>query len=191
MESWPDWAAPLVLISGPPLSGKTHLARVWANDTGATFLHGSQLGTGSPAVVAGEVRLAVIDGLDQLNNEEALFHLINAIYLRGGSVLLTSRVPASGLELRLADLKTRLKSAVSAEIGPPDEPFLLELMAVLAEEAQIAIDPAVAAYCLARMERTQEAAVNLISALNRRSLALQGPLTQRVAADVLDELSRR
>jgi hypothetical protein len=61
---------------------------------------------------------------------------------------------------------------------------------VLAEAVQIAIDPGVAAYCVARMERTHEAAVNLISALNRRSLALKGPLTQKVAAEALDELGQ-
>jgi len=186
VRGWPDWSAPFVLIHGPPSSGKSHLASVWAFDTGALIVDAAQLDAGWHT----EARLVAIDALERLESEEALFHLANAVHERGGSLLLTSRLPAAGLDFTLADLRTRLKSAVAVEIGPPDEGFLLELLAVLAEEAQIAIDPAVAAYCIARMERTHEAAVNLISALNRRSLALKGPLTQKVAAEVLDELGQ-
>jgi chromosomal replication initiation ATPase DnaA len=186
VRGWPDWPSPFVLVHGPASSGKTHLAAVWAFDEGALVVDAARLSVDWHA----DARLVVVDGLERLGSEEALFHLANAIAERGGALLLTSRLPAAGLEFGLADLRTRLKSAVSVGIGPPDEAFLSELLTVLAEEAQIAIDPAVAAYCIARMERTHEAAVNLISALNRRSLALKGPLTQKVAAEVLDELGQ-
>lgn len=185
--AWPDWQAPLVLVHGPAASGKTHLASVWAHNENAMFLDADRLGFAWSAILP-DAKLVVIDGIERLRNEEALFHLANAIQERGGGLLLTSRLPAARLEPRLADLKTRLKSAISVEIGPPDEAFLKELLVVLAEASQMALDPAVAAYCAARMERTHEAAVNLISALNRRSLARKEPPTQKAAAEVLDEL---
>ncbi len=182
-----EWPTPFVLVHGPAASGKTHLASVWAYNEDAMFLDAERLGFAWSAILP-DAKLVAIDGIERLKNEEALFHLANSIQEQGGRLLLTSRLPAAGLELRLADLKTRLKSALSAEIGPPDEAFLKEFLVVLAEGAQMALDPAVAAFCAARMERTHEAAVNLISALNQRSLALKEPLSQKVASEVLDEL---
>ena len=39
VDSWPDWpastVAPALLLIGPPASGKSHLARVWAARAGA------------------------------------------------------------------------------------------------------------------------------------------------------------
>lgn len=185
--AWPDWQAPFVLVHGPAASGKTHMASVWAYNEEAMFLDAERLSFAWSAILP-DAKLVVIDGLERLRNEEALFHLANSVQERGGALLMTSRLPAAALELRLADLKTRLKSAVSAEIGPPDEAFLKEFLMLLAETAQMALDPAVAAYCANRMERTHEAAVNLISALNRRSLALKEPTTLKAAGEVLDEI---
>ncbi len=35
VERWPDWPAPIALLSGPAGSGKTHLAHIWAERSGA------------------------------------------------------------------------------------------------------------------------------------------------------------
>src|SRR3954447_23167304 len=35
IERWPDWPSRTVLLRGPDASGKTHLAAIWARETGA------------------------------------------------------------------------------------------------------------------------------------------------------------
>ena len=38
IDRWPDWPAPALALSGPPGSGKTHLARIWAARAQAAVL---------------------------------------------------------------------------------------------------------------------------------------------------------
>ena len=35
IDNWPDWPAPAVILYGPAACGKTHLAAVWKDKTGA------------------------------------------------------------------------------------------------------------------------------------------------------------
>src|SRR6185436_15464347 len=42
IDRWPDWPAPALALSGPPGSGKTHLARIWAGRAGAALAEGPQ-----------------------------------------------------------------------------------------------------------------------------------------------------
>jgi chromosomal replication initiation ATPase DnaA len=160
---------------------------LWADASGASSIAAGRLDSEWRAALP-DVKYLVVDGLDDLVSEEALFHLINAVMERAGALLITARAAPGALKLRLADLKTRLLGATHVMIGEPDQAFLERLLVHLAERAQIAMDPAVAAQCAARMERTHEAAVNVISALDRQSLSRKGPLSQRLAGEVLDEL---
>lgn len=170
VRAWPKWSAPIVYLQGPSASGKTHLAMLWAELAGAAIVSAASLG-GAWMNLLPTAGHAVVEGLDALDDEEALFHLTNELIGRGGNLLLTARVPPGGLPLALSDLKTRIRSATVAAIGAPDEAFLGAFILTLAERAQLAIDPALAAFCVERMERTQESAVNLMAALDRRSLA--------------------
>jgi chromosomal replication initiation ATPase DnaA len=181
---WPNWPGPVLYLFGPPASGKSKLAGEWARLSGGARLQASN------SVPVDHPDRVVIEDLEDLGDEAALFHLINDMALGGGSLLLTARVPPSGLAIGLPDLRTRLRAAPLAEIGAPDEVFLEELLVLLAARAQLALEPAVASYCVTRMERTQLAAVNLISALDRRSLAEGRKVSLKLAAEVLGEEGR-
>ena len=187
---WPSWRTPVVYVHGPAACGKTHLARVWAEDRAdATVIAAEEIGARSLAGLLKVGRLAV-DGIERLASEEALFHIADDVMIMGGSLLLTGRQAPGALSLALPDLKTRLVAATAVEITAPDEKFLGQLLLRLAEEVQIAMDPALAAFCVSRMERTHLAAVNLIAALDQRSLAAGKGVSRDMAAAVLDELAR-
>src|SRR4051812_1407104 len=53
VESFPDWPGPAAALYGPSASGKTHLARIWAQRAGAALLDARDLGSSvaGPAVV--------------------------------------------------------------------------------------------------------------------------------------------
>ena len=180
---WPDWPTQLVYLCGPPASGKSILVSEWTRHSSGAIIHAAE---SIPQTLTSNI---AVEGIEALADEAGLFHLINEAALQRRSVLLTARLSPAALPVRLPDLQTRLRAATLAEIGPPDEAFLQELLVMLANRAQIAIDAAVASYCVTRMERTQLAAVNLISALNRRSLGEGRKVNLKMAAEVLGDAS--
>ena len=36
VDAWPHWPSPVVILTGPTGSGKSHLAAIWARKSGAT-----------------------------------------------------------------------------------------------------------------------------------------------------------
>src|SRR3954469_9463288 len=61
IERWPDWPSRTVLLRGPEGSGKSHLAAIWARESGARTL--------SPRVLKGvEVPIALTTGALVLEN---------------------------------------------------------------------------------------------------------------------------
>jgi chromosomal replication initiation ATPase DnaA len=180
----PAWPGPVIYLHGAPASGKTHLASLWAERCGGTVIAASEL-----AERDNPGRCMAIDGIDSLQSEVALFHVINDVMLGGGALLLTARTPPAGLEVNLPDLRTRIRSANVLKITEPDEAFLAQLIVNLAERAQLGVDPALADLCVARMERTQRAAVNLIAALDRRSLAAGTAIRRETVMAALEDLA--
>src|ERR1700732_214661 len=57
LDSFPAWPAPAVALYGPSASGKTHLARIWAERAKASLLDARDL----PAAVVGP---AVVENID-------------------------------------------------------------------------------------------------------------------------------
>src|SRR4029078_6055483 len=91
IERWPDWPSRTVLLRGPEGSGKSHLAAIWARQSGARTL--------SPRALEGaEVPIALVTGALVLENlaegqfdEAALFHLLNLAREERAYVLITAR----------------------------------------------------------------------------------------------------
>src|SRR3954468_10763701 len=43
IESWPDWPQPIVLLSGPPGAGKTHLTHIWSERAAGDIFTAAEL----------------------------------------------------------------------------------------------------------------------------------------------------
>ena len=89
IDRWPDWPSPVVIISGPEGSGKSHLAEVWVRKSRAARVvpvHGSDA-----VIRAGEGPVLVEDADREGFDETELFHLINAVRSAGTSLLITAR----------------------------------------------------------------------------------------------------
>lgn len=180
----------LAVLVGPPGSGKTHLARVWAAARGARWQEASSLPQDLSTLIAPDSPKAlVIDDAQSLAGgpgEEALFHLINH-QRRRGELLLTAPCPARDWDLRLPDLLSRLSAAAHPALAEPDEVLLAGVLVKLFADRQVQVDPPLIAYLLARMERSLAAARDLVERLDRRALQLKRPITWRLASEMLAE----
>lgn len=186
---WPDWPAPACLLVGPPGSGKSHLATIWAERTGAVVLQGRELwAPAQPLRRLGAAASCAVDDAAQLADEAFLFHLYNLIVERRGSLLLTAGQPIAEWRLALPDLRSRLATAWRVAIRPPDDQLLAALLVKQFADRQIRIEAGVVAFLVNRIERSFAGVRAVVSALDRASLRARRPVTMPLARLVLEEL---
>jgi chromosomal replication initiation ATPase DnaA len=191
LDRWPDWPAPALALSGPPGSGKTHLARIWAAQANAAVLDAPDLeGKTIPDLtVLTQAHAAIlIDHADRAA-ERALFHLYNLMRERSGHLLLVAEPPPAHWHIKLPDLASRLRAAPAVAVAPPDDELLGSIILKQLADRQLHAGPGVVQYLVARMERSAEAARRVVAALDQRALSERREIDRRLAADVLAELS--
>ena len=179
-------------LSGPAGSGKTHLAAIWAEATGAERLEATDLAPdtitalpGLPAVVIerGD-RIADLDPARRAAAEEAFFHLLNLTAAEGIALLVTGRRPPARWDIATPDVRSRLAALVHVPIGPPDDVLLSSILAKLFADRQMTVGSDVIEYLLVRMERSFAAAEKVADRLDRMALAGRRRITKRLAIDL-------
>lgn len=186
--AWPAWPGPVLVLSGPPASGKTHLARIWAERARAVAFRGGDLRDIHEAVAGTRYAAAcLVDDADAVPDEALLFHLHNAVVGRGGSLLLTSALPPAAWPLRLPDLRSRLRAAWSVRIEPPDDTLLAALLVKQFADRQLRVEPAVIGYLVPRLERSFAAVRAVVAALDRAALRVQRPVGLALTRSVLEQ----
>lgn len=183
IDAWPAWRAPVVILTGPAGSGKSHLAHIWREKAQAAVIH-PMAGEGAATMAAaGPVLFEDADraGFD----ENELFHVINSVRENGHTCLMTARLWPMSWPVTLPDLRSRLKAATVVEIGEPDEDLLGQVIIKLFADRQLHIDDRIVAYIVTRMERSMQAAQGVVEQLDRLALARGTRITRALAAEVL------
>ncbi len=189
IDSWPQWPANFMIVAGPPGSGKSHLASIWAERAGARRVIADQLSITSGAQLAGASVL--IDGIGETAfDETALFHLINTVREDGGSLLITTRSWPSSWKVALPDLLSRLRSAPTIEISEPDDSLLLGVIVKLFSDRQLMVEPQVVSYLVSRIERSLATAQSVVERLDSAALESKSRITRQLAAGVMTEMDQ-
>jgi chromosomal replication initiation ATPase DnaA len=185
IDLWPHWPQSSVAVVAPPHAGKTHLANVWRLRSGAARLEAPSLGEADVAAVAASRAVLVEDLHGGVGDERALFHLLNRVREDRLSMLLTSRTLPGELQADLPDLRSRLRALPVVVIAPPDEALLKAVLVKHFADRQLAVEPNVITYIALRMERSMEAAANIVAAIDRAAMASHRKVTRVLAAEVL------
>ena len=178
VDSWPAWPAGALALTGPDGSGKTHVARAWAEAHGAV-----ELDRRDPDLARAAGRPVLLEDVDQGVADEALFHLINLAARTGGGLLLTARTAPAGWPTGLADLRSRLNALFVAEIEEPDDTVLEGVLRKFFRERSIRPPKEVYPYILRRMERSIPGARELVRKLDE---AAEGPISRLLAREILE-----
>jgi chromosomal replication initiation ATPase DnaA len=184
IERWPDWPDRIVALIGPEGSGKSHLAAIWAEATGARVLSAKLLSTTNVPGALATGALAVEDLRAVDLDERALFHLINLAREEQAYVLLTSRSAVATFPLTIRDLASRLRAVPSVLLTPPDDALLRSLLVKLAADRQLALDEPLLNYLVNRIERSFAAAYSAVERLDDEALRQQRPVTRALAAEL-------
>ena len=185
IEAWPEWPARTMLLTGPEGSGKSHLAAIWAEASGARVTAAHSL---TPANVPGALAtgaLVVEDLRPHDFDERALFHLLNLAREETAFVLITAREAPTAFEIELKDLRSRLRALPLVSLKPPDDQLFRALIVKLCADRQLTVDEAVVGYLANRIERSYAAARDTVALLDREALRLGRPITRTFAAELL------
>ena len=168
LDSFPDWPAPALALTGPSASGKTHLARIWAQRSGAMLLDARSLRdpVSGPAVVEN------IDSAPTFAHETALFAMLE----QGAPLLLTGRAAPSLWPVSLPDLASRCQALLAFELGASDEALLMALAVKLFADRQIVVPEGVVTHLVRTLERSPAALRDFIQRADAQALAEKKPV---------------
>ncbi|MDL2351864.1 MAG: ATPase [Pseudomonadota bacterium] len=161
-QTWPFRTA---VLSGPPRSGKSLVAALFAESGG------------------GEA----IDDADRLD-ETDLFHRWNRAQESASSLLLVRSSGEGEWVIKLPDLASRIGAALPLAIGTPDDEQLGHLFAIHAEQRALALGPDAAEYLVPRCERSHLAVERLVETIDRLSLERKVAPTLGIWREALEAL---
>ena len=171
IDSFPHWPAPAAGLYGPPASGKSHLAAVWAERAGAQIREAASLHADVPdgALVVENVGAGV--------PETPLFALLE----RGTPLLLTSQIAPAGwpqaFGLQLPDLVSRVRALLGFDLWAPDDALLMGLAVKLFADRQLQVPESVVRHMIASLERSPGAIRDFIARADAAALAGKKPVT--------------
>ncbi|MGE3622476.1 MAG: DnaA/Hda family protein [Bdellovibrionales bacterium] len=193
IDKWPDWPAPCLTIYGPAGSGKTHLAHVWQERSRAKFVAPENISRDQVGTLVMTNNIIAIDNAGAVAGnparEQGLFHLYNIVRETKGWLLLTARLAPAQWRIGLPDLRSRLLAAPAIALGAPDDELLSALMLKQFGDRQLAVGADVIDFLLPRLTRTPEAIRDIVSALDRASLAESRGITVSLARRILESMN--
>ncbi len=170
-----NWPNKRLLLVGENGSGKTHLATIWQEMSGACLIKPHMDWPTKPTAI-------LVENLAHwMENEQKLLHLLNSIYESNSYLLITASTMPS---FALPDLQSRLNSMHMMSIKPPDQALLKALIVKQLCDRQLQVKPEVLEYLCHNIERSFTSVQKLITAIDQ--LAMQEkrgvtlPLVKRI-----------
>ena len=192
VDAWPDWAEGRLALVGPAGCGKSHLARTWAQATGAVVIEAADPDAAPVELAALRGRAMLVEDADRRAeggalSDEALFHILNMAGVDGGTVLLTARTTPVGWATSVADLRSRLNALSVAALDEPDDAVLKAVLKRAFAAAYWNPEPDLYPYLVSRLPRSaaeaQAAAALLAEAAENGRREMNKALAREVLGD--------
>ncbi len=185
IDRWPDWGdSHCVILYGTAGCGKTHLSHVWQHKSGAVRARLDQI-----SFSESHDNLIVEDIDKDIQSppfQEKLFHLYNWQKEKGGMLMLTARSHPNDWPLSLPDLSSRMLASMILEIGPPDDELLTAVIVKQFMDRQINVPIEVVQYLIPRIERSFEAARDIVSKIDILALVRKRKITVPLIRELLE-----
>lgn len=186
----------LFYLWGTAGSGKSHLLQACCqleSKASTSYLPLTLLKEWGPESIADldEQALIAIDDIDAIANnsiwEEALFHLFNRVRDNGKTILLiSSQHPLSSLNIKLADLKSRLAWGLVIQLHELNDDRKIKVIQQYAYKRGFELPATVGQFLLNRCARNMHDLHRILDYLDKASLAAQRRITVPFVKAILE-----
>ncbi|MRX27124.1 DnaA regulatory inactivator Hda [Kangiella sp. HZ709] len=188
-----------IYIHGIKGSGKTHLLQALAHqasdfqDYNLAYLPLDTEGL-TPELLSGFVGFdcvclddisSIIEQINALDWQEAIFHLYNQLKDQSKTLIITGNEAPTGIDIQLKDLKSRLSSMYIHEIKPLSDEGKKAYIQKKAQEKGLMLTEDLAAYLLVKGQRDLNSLTQSIIKLDAASLQAQRKITKPFIKEVL------
>ncbi|MFP3018494.1 MAG: hypothetical protein ACEY3E_06420 [Candidatus Tisiphia sp.] len=169
----------IVLIYGPPSSGKTYLSKIWQNLSNAFFIK-KDLDILSAEDIM-QYNAFIMEDIE-FWNERKVLHCFNLISECRKYLLMTTGSLASNFALQ--DLSSRINAVVRLEINQPDDELMTKLIFKYFSDQSLKVSDCVIEYLLINLPRQFDQMIKLLGVITHFALvhkrAITVPLIKRV-----------
>ena len=176
---------PILILYGPPGSGKTHLAYIYQEITDAQFINKVNNINLNEAKSG---KSFIFDDFDKIKslNENLFIHFFNEIVLNSGSLLIITSKSPNEIKFNLSDLKSRIRSCISTKIELPDDEFLFSILVKELSEKKIFLNDKLCLYIIKRIKRNYKSISLFAKKLDIMSLEQKKKITLKQIKEVLN-----
>ncbi len=184
--SWPKWEKKIVNIFGERYSGKTHLIEIFLEKNKGIVVNLSDLKNYDLEKLRFNENL-IIENISDGFDETLFYSLIDTIDKYNKFLILTSKKSLTDINIKLDDLKSRLKNCLFAEIKKPDDILIQALITKNLADHQISIDSKLVDFISKRITRSYGKIKEFVCTIDEISLKKKKPINLKIIKEILEE----
>ena len=166
LERWREWPLSVSVLTGPPCSGRSTLARHFARMSGGSVIDDAQ-------------------GQDDRPDEHGLFHAWNEAQTQRRPLLMIGHAAPASWAVALPDLRSRLAAAPHVAISEPDEALARALIERAFDTAGAGYAADVPDWMVRRIERSYGAIAAVTHMLDQAALSSGRKISVALAKECL------
>ena len=184
LDKFPNWETKLINIVGEKKSGKSFILQLFRKKNQFNYISNKEDFEKKYDELFFVDKL-ILDGFQI--NEDKFFSLINHFILHKKYLIISSRVPLTMLEIKLLDLKSRLKEFLLIEIQNPSDDLIYSLILKYFSDNQIVIKKDLVEYIVKKIDRSYSSIEKFLIKLNDQSIIKKKKIDYKLINEVLNE----
>ena len=185
LDKFPNWETKLINIVGEKKSGKSFILQLFRKKNQFNYISNKE----DFEKKYDEFFLLdklILDGFQI--SEDKFFSLINHFILHKKYLIISSREPLTMLEIKLLDLKSRLKEFLLIEIQNPSDDLIYSLILKYFSDNQIVIKKDLVEYIVKKIDRSYSSIEKFLLKLNDQSIIKKKKIDYKLINEVLNEM---
>ena len=183
--SWPKWEKKIINIHGERYSGKTHLIEIFLEKNKGLLIDTQKLSNYDLEELRFNENI-IVDNINNDIDENIFYSLIDTIEKYNKFLILTSNKSLNDLNLKLNDLRSRLKNCLFAEIQKPDDILVQALIIKNLGDFQISVDSKLIDFISKRITRSYTKIREFVCTIDEISLKKKKPINLKIVKEILE-----